>query len=91
MALRWTRQANADLLRVYEFLAPVNPPAAVRAARHIVAGARRLMEAPRIGQLLPGFGEREVRRITIGRYELRYEIRGTDLFVLRLFHMREDR
>jgi plasmid stabilization system protein ParE len=76
---------------VYEFLAPVNPPAAARVVRRIATSVNRLAESPRIGQRLAGFSECEVRRILVGRYELRYEIRKADLFVLRLFHAREDR
>ena len=91
MALQWARQAHADLVRLYEFLEPVNPPAAGRAVRQIVASARRLPEQPRVGERLPGFGEREVRRILIARFEMRYEIRGPDVFVLRIFHTREVR
>ncbi|HEX9570679.1 MAG TPA: type II toxin-antitoxin system RelE/ParE family toxin [Burkholderiales bacterium] len=34
---------------------------------------------------------REVRRILIGDYEIRYELAGRDVFVLRIFHTREDR
>lgn len=34
---------------------------------------------------------REVRRILVGEYELRYEIRDSIVYVLRLWHTREDR
>jgi hypothetical protein len=44
-----------------------------------------------IGQRLPGFKERDVRRLLIDDYELRYELRHADIYVLRIFHTREDR
>ena len=36
-------------------------------------------------------GEREVRWVLEQTYEVRYEIAGTDLTVLRIFHTREAR
>ena len=91
MALRWTTSARADLVRLHEFLETVDPRAAALAVRHIVAGARRIPGRPRLGQRLREFTGREVRRLLIGEYELRYELAERDVFVLRIFHTREDR
>ena len=91
MALRWTRSAYADLRRIHAFLEPVDPSAAVSAVRTIVARVRRIPRQPRLGERVPGFGDREVRRVLVRKYEVRYEIAGTDLYVLRIFHTREDR
>lgn len=91
MALRWTASARSDLVRLHEFLQPVNPRAAALAVRHIVAGAKRIPAHPRIGQRLREFTGREVRRLLIGSYEIRYEIARQDIFLLRIFHTREDR
>jgi len=91
VALRWTRSAYADLQRIHEFLEPVDRGAAVRAVRAVVARVRRIPRQPRLGERVPGFGEREVRRVLVQRYEVRYEITGSDLYVLRIFHSREDR
>ena len=91
MALRWTRSAFADLRRIQEFLEPVDAVAAARMALAIVARVRRIPRQPRLGERVPGFGDREVRRILVKNYEIRYEIAGSDLYVLRIFHTREDR
>jgi len=91
MALRWTSKAQSDLARLYEFLLPVNPPATAQVVRQLVAGAKRIPAHPRLGVRLPEFGPRDVRRVLIGDYELRYELTDTDVFVLRIFHTREDR
>jgi plasmid stabilization system protein ParE len=91
LALRWTRSAYADLRRIHEFLEPVDAAAAARAALAIVARVRRVPRQPRLGERVPGFADREVRRILVKNYEIRYEIAGTDLYVLRIFHTREDR
>jgi plasmid stabilization system protein ParE len=91
VALRWTSKAHSDLVRLYEFLQPVNPTAAGRVVRQLVAGAKRIPAHPRLGLRLPEFAPREVRRVLIGDYEIRYELAGTDVLVLRIFHTREGR
>lgn len=91
MALRWTTSARADLVRLHEFLEPVNPRAAAQAVQLLVAGVKRIPARPRLGQRLSEFAPREVRRILIGDYEIRYELTARDVFVLRIFHTREER
>jgi plasmid stabilization system protein ParE len=91
VALRWTTSARSDLVRLHEFLEPINRRAAALAIRQLVAGAKRIPARPRLGQRLREFAPREVRRILIGDYEIRYELTVRDVFVLRIFHAREDR
>lgn len=89
--LKWTSRALSDLARLHEFLAPVNRQAAARTVRSLTAVPVRLRDHPRIGEKLEEFEPREVRRILVGRYEMRYEIQGSTLYILRLWHTREDR
>ena len=90
MALRWTNLAYGDLRRLHAFLAPVNPGAAARAVRAIVTRVERIPAQPRLAERLPRFGSKEVRRVLVGLYEIRYELIDTDVIVLRIFHARED-
>ena len=91
MALRWTQLAKADLERIHSFLEPVSSVAALRAVRLVLATVRRVPRHPRIGVRLPQFGPREVRRLLVSDYEVRYEISGTEIIILRVWHLREDR
>ena len=91
MALRWAQAAYADLRRIHEFLEPVNAVAAARVVRAVASRVRRIPAQPRLGEKLTGFGERDVRRVLVQRYEVRYEIVESDIYVLRAFHAREDR
>lgn len=91
MRIRWTRSASSDLVRLYEHLRPVAPAAAARVVRQLAHAPDRLLEYPRIGEKIEAYEPREVRRIIVGNYELRYEISGGDVFVLRLWHCRENR
>jgi plasmid stabilization system protein ParE len=91
MELKWTSKALSDLARLYEFLAPVNKPVAVRAVQALTKAPTILLTNPRIGEQLVAFEPRGVRRILVGEYELRYEIQDSFIYVLRLWHTREDR
>lgn len=91
MQLKWTSKALSDLVRLHDFLAPVNEPAAARAVQALVKGPAILLTNPRIGEQPFQFEPREARRILLNGYEVRYEIRDSTIFVLRLWHTREDR
>jgi plasmid stabilization system protein ParE len=91
MDLKWTSKALSDLARLYEFLASVNKPAAARTVQSLTAAPASLLVNPRIGEKLEEFEPREVRRILVGHYEMRYEIQESIIYVLRLWHTREDR
>ena len=91
MELKWTSRALSDLSRLYEFLALVNKQAAAQTVRQLTAAPTRLVAQPRIGEKLDEFDPREVRRILIGRYEMRYEVQPAALYILRIWHTREDR
>jgi hypothetical protein len=54
-------------------------------------GGEPLLDQPRIGQKLGQFEAREVRRILLGKYAMRYEVRASSTFILRVWHTREDR
>lgn len=91
MELKWTGKALSDLARLYDFLAPVNKLAAARTVQALTAAPGTLLANPRIGEKLEEFEPRDVRRILVGHYEMRYEIQESMIYVLRLWHTREDR
>ncbi len=91
MEAKWTSRALSDLARLYEFLAPVNRLAAARTVQSLTTAVSTLQLNPRLGEQLEEFEPREVRRILVGHYEMRYEIQEAGLYVLRLWHTREDR
>lgn len=80
-----------DLRRPYDFLEPVNPGAACRAVRLVVNRIERIPAHPRLGERLPRFVPRDVRRVLAAKYEIRHELTDSDVVVLHFFHTREDR
>ncbi len=91
MQLKWTSKALSDLARLYEFLAQVNQQAAAHVVQTLTTAPATLLSNPRIGEQLFEFEPREVRRIIISQYEIRYEIQESTIYVLRLWHTREKR
>jgi len=91
MILRWTTSAERDLVRLHTFLATINSRAAAQVVRQLIAGAEQLIQYPQLGIKLEEFLPRDVRRMIIGDYELRYELTDETIYVLRLWHGREDR
>lgn len=91
MEIKWTSKALSDLARLYEFLAAVSPSAAASTIQMLTLAPDNLQQHPRLGQKLADFSPREVRRIVVGEYEMRYEIQGAMIYILRLWHTREYR
>ncbi|MDP3242587.1 MAG: type II toxin-antitoxin system RelE/ParE family toxin [Reyranella sp.] len=91
MRIKWTGKATSDLVRLHEYLRPVAPDAAARVVQQLAHAPERLLDYPRIGEKLEAYEPREVRRIIVGHYELRYEIANATIFILRLWHYRENR
>lgn len=91
MDVEWTPKALSDLTRLYAFLAPVNQASAARTIQLLASAPSRLKANPRIGEKLEQFEDREVRRIIVGTYEIRYEVQQSVLQILRIWHTREQR
>jgi plasmid stabilization system protein ParE len=91
MKIQWTSKGASDLARLHEHLRPVAPKAAARVVQQLAHAPGRLLDYPRIGEKLEAYEPREVRRIIVGNYELRYEIRNATIFILRVWHCRESR
>lgn len=91
MRIVWTQSAAIDLARLHAFLAPVAPDAAARTTQRLRKAPRRLLDIPRLGERIDALSQREVRRMIVGAYEIRYEIVETTIFILRIWHCREYR
>ena len=91
MKIQWTQPALKDAARLYEFIASENPAIAAGVIEGIRAGTTRLSQFPQMGERLEKYNPRQVRRIFIGPYEVRYELTSDAVTILRLWHARERR
>jgi plasmid stabilization system protein ParE len=78
-------------VRLHAHLSPIAPEPAARVVQQLAHAPNRLLDYPRIGEKLEAYEPREVRRIIVGSYEMRYEIAAGTIFILRLWHSRENR
>jgi len=89
----WLPEALDDLLRLRLFLADKNPNAATRAGQTILEAADRLAQFPLLGRLMnDGTLRREViAPFGAGAYVLRYLIDNDSVFIIRVWHSKENR
>ena len=90
MRLIFSRAAVLDLIRLREFIAMHNPGAAKRVSRRLRGAINNLVNNPQIGRPAPDFPG-EVRELIFGKYIARYEVRTHSLYILRIWHGKEDR
>lgn len=91
MEIFWTHTARDDLVRLHEFLASVNPTAAAKVALILASAPEALLLTPGIGQPLSQYAPRDVRRLLVGDYELRYVFAAQRIVLLTIWHPREQR
>ena len=91
MRIVWSSAAWGDVDRLHAFLAQHDFDTADAVFDRLTNAPTALLNFPRRGPRLSQFDPREVREFRVGNYLLRYELAGTDIFVLRFFHSREDR
>jgi len=89
--VQWTGKAVSDLAGLHDFLSAVDARAAARVVQSLTTVATRLLDQPRLGEKLEQYEPREVRRVLVGKYEMRYELHGSEIFILRVWHTREGR
>jgi plasmid stabilization system protein ParE len=77
--------------RLHSRLYLKNPSAAAKAVQAVVGAPDVLLAHPRLGERIEEFAPREVRRLLILNYEMRYEIQHDIIYLLRIWHTRKDR
>jgi plasmid stabilization system protein ParE len=89
----WRLEAVQDIDRLRAFLYPKDPHAAQQAAYVIFNGAKHLESSPEMGRPLPDNTKRRELVIPFGAsaYILRYIFDNGTVFVLRVWHSRENR
>jgi len=90
--LIWTLSARDDVIRLREFIEPLNPEAARKAAENLKKAASLLIENPYIGKPLERREDREL-IVPVGRrgYVIRYRVVGDEIIILRIWHGLEER
>jgi toxin ParE1/3/4 len=90
MKLVFSRSAVDDLIRLREFIAKHSPSAAQRISERLRGAILGLVQNPQIGRPVPDIPG-EIRELIFGKYVVRYEVRAKILYVLRIWHGKENR
>lgn len=92
MKVYYSKEAINDLARLREFIEVNNPLAAQQAAESIKKGISQLKEFPRLGIKVESAPDPEIiRDLIIGSYLSRYLITDQIIYILRIWHHKEDR
>ncbi len=89
--IHYTPEAVLDLNRLRVFIAKHNPQAARIISSEIKQGINQLNNFPLLGIEVSGAPDsKKIRDLFIGDYTVRYLIAGVNVFVLRLWHDKEN-
>jgi len=89
-AILWTGPALRDLTHIREWVARDNPDAASRLATKIRERVEALADFPTSGRAVPEIGIESYREVVIRPYRVIYEVRDSDVVILRVWHSRRD-
>jgi addiction module RelE/StbE family toxin len=92
MKLIYSPEALADLVRLREFIAEKNPAAAQRISIELLNGIEHLKQFPWLGaEVRQAPDPKTIRDLVVDRYVVRYLVTEKTIFILRIWHHREDR
>lgn len=91
MQVKWSSAARRDLVRLHDFLHPVSPRAAGQTVKILIAAVDKLSAYPEAAPLSDDYDGRNVRSVIVGDYNLHYEVTPDVIFIVRIWHTREDR
>ena len=90
MIVALTREAEADLERIGDYIAVDNPARAVSYVRELVGRCARLADMPRAFPLVPRYEHTGVRRLPHGNYLIFYRIGEDRVEVLHILNGAQD-
>lgn len=89
MNLIFSKAAVHDLVRLRDFIAQHSPEAAQLVAQRLRGAIQKLVDTPQIGRPVDNMLG-EIRELIFGKYVVRYEVRQRYLYILRIWHGKEE-
>jgi plasmid stabilization system protein ParE len=89
MRIRFSPESIRDLQRLHEFLARQDQETARTTVLNLKSAINRFVDMPRIGRPLEDI--QDVREFVFGRYVVRYLVKDEAVYILRLWHSKEQR
>ncbi len=91
MKINYSPESIDDLKRLREFIEIKNPVAAARVSNDLLSGIAKLKIFPQMGLPVSRAPNPElIRDLFIGSYTIRYLLTDSDIFILRIWHNKEN-
>lgn len=90
MEINWTLKGQDDLERIYRFAHQYSQRHADEVLDRIMSGTADLAVFPRMGSLQNRYEPKEVRKLVLDDYEVHYEIRYNAIYIVDLWHSKEN-
>ncbi len=91
MTIRYTLESLSDLERLRTFIVEQNPVVARRIVDELKQGIHQLNNFPMLGiEVMNAPSAVNIRDLFITNYTVRYLVANTDIYILRIWHDRED-
>ncbi|EGR9954690.1 type II toxin-antitoxin system RelE/ParE family toxin [Salmonella enterica subsp. enterica serovar Virchow] len=91
MEIYWTLKAQDDLERIYRFALQYSRQHADDVLDRLITGCADLTAHPAIGVQQTRYEPRQVRKVLFDDYEIHYELRDNDIYIVDLWHTKEER
>ncbi|AJJ27773.1 TPA: type II toxin-antitoxin system RelE/ParE family toxin [Yersinia enterocolitica] len=91
MEIYWTLKAQDDLERIYCFALQYSRQHGDDVLDRLITGCAGLTAYPAIGVQQTRYEPREVRKVLFDDYEVHYELRDNDIYIVDLWHTKEER
>ena len=90
MILEWAEPAEADLGKIYDFIARDAPYYAERFLDRLIAAVETLADYPRIGRQVPEAEREDVRELIFHSYRVIYLIKPDRITIVAIVHGSRD-
>lgn len=86
----WSLTARRDLRAIRDYISFDSPNAARALIARIRAAARRAHAFPRIGRVVPEFGDEDIRELILENYRVVYVLKEGRVHIARVIHSAMD-
>jgi len=89
MEIIWTRQALQMVNDFVNYIAQDDYATAEQWALDLMSQTDKLADYPRIGRVVPEYGEETLRELIVGNYRIPYRIKENAVYIEAVWHTRQ--
>jgi len=89
-SIHWTVGAGEDLREIVEYISQDSATYAATTVGRIVAAVERLQRHPKLGRVVPEYGDKTIRELIVGGYRVVYRLRRQRIGIIAVVHGSRD-